>query len=214
MSMADSRADSSTDSWDLSRTAVLTIDLQNDFLHANGAYGRAAQGSDAIAALPKRIAPLVDAVRKRGGSYISAQFTLVPGPGGEPLIAPHLKTLRPFLAKGDFCPGSFGHSLVETLAPADYTIEKIAYSAFYQTRLEYIMRATGIDNLIVGGIVTNGGVASTLRDAHLRNIHTIMLTDGCAAFKTDVHEATVLSLATVTQSMTCEETLLWLTAHS
>ena len=214
MSQSNPLTNAPAESWDLTRTAVLTIDLQNDFLHADGAYGRAGQSSDAIAALPEKVAPLIAAVRERGGSYISAQFTLVPGPGGEPLIAPHLKSLRPFLTKGDFCPGGFGHRLVEHLAPADYTIEKIAYSAFYQTRLEYIMRATGIDNLIVGGIVTNGGVASTLRDAHLRNIHTIMLTDGCAAFNTDVHEATVLSLATVTKNMSCAESLSWLTAHS
>lgn len=200
--------------WDLKRTALLTIDLQNDFLHAEGAYGRAGQACDAIAALPERIAPIVTALREGGGTYISAQFTLVSGPDGEPLIAPHLKKLRPFLTKGDFEPGGFGHSLVDTLAPADYTIEKIAYSALYQTRLEYIMRAAGIDNLIVGGIVTNGGVASTLRDAHLRNIHTLMLTDGCAAFDSKVHEATVLSLATVTQQMNCAQTLAWLQAQS
>ena len=193
--------------WDLSRTAILTIDLQNDFLHAEGAYGRAGQGSEAIKALPERIAPLVHALRRQGGRYISAQFSLIPGPGGEPLIAPHLKKLRPFLTKGDFAPGSFGHSLVDTLAPADYTIEKVAYSAFYQTRLEYIMKAAEIDNLIVGGIVTNGGVASTLRDAHLRNVDTVMLTDGCAAFEPRVHDATILSLSTVTHSMSCEGTL-------
>ena len=64
--------------------------------------------------------------------------------------------------------------------------------------------------LILGGIVTNGGVASTLRDAHLRNIDTVMLSDGCAAFRQDVHEATLLSLATVTRQMTCAETLSWL----
>jgi ureidoacrylate peracid hydrolase len=59
--------------------------------------------------------PVVDALRAKGGTYISAQFTLVPGPGGEPLIAPHLKKLRPFLGKGDFAPGAFGHSLVDEL---------------------------------------------------------------------------------------------------
>ena len=107
------------DPLDPSRTALLTIDLQNDFLHADGAYGRAGQGSEAIAALPARIKPLADALRAKGGVYISAQFTLVPGPGGEPLIAPHLKALRPFLGKGDFAPGAWGHSLVGELAPAD-----------------------------------------------------------------------------------------------
>ena len=193
------------DTIDPRKTALLTIDLQNDFLHPDGAYGRAGQGSDAIAALPTRIKPVAEALRAKGGTYISAQFTLVPGPGGEPLIAPHLKELRPFLGKGDFAPGAFGHALVDTLAPADYTVEKVAYSAFYQTRLEYIMRALEIDTLIVGGIVTNGGVASTVRDAHLRNIHTILLSDGCAAFKPEVHEATLISLGSISPAMTCAE---------
>ncbi len=190
-----------------SKTAVLTIDLQNDFLHPDGAYGRAGQSAPAIAALPDKIAPLVDAVRAAGGSYISAQFTLVPGPGGEPLIAAHLKKLRPFLTRGDFAPGSFGHTLVDALAPADYVVEKVAYSAFYQTRLEYIMRAVGIETLIIGGIVTNGGVASTVRDAHLRNIDTILLSDGCAAFKQEVHDATLISLGTVTHVMSCPDAI-------
>lgn len=198
--------------WDLSKTALLTIDLQNDFIHPEGAYGRAGQGAAAIAALPDRVAPLVAALRARGGSYFSAQFTLVPGPDGAPLIAPHLKELRPFLTRGDFCPGSFGHRVVDQLHPADYVVEKVAYSAFYQTRLEYIMRAIGAEHLIVGGIVTNGGVASTLRDAHLRNIETLMLSDGCAAFRQDVHNATLLSLGTVTKQMTCAETLEMLEA--
>lgn len=198
---------SKPDTWDISRTALLTIDLQNDFIHAEGAYGRAGQGSDSIAALPDRIAPLARAIQAKGGRYFSAQFTLVPDKDGEPLIAPHLKELRPFLGKGDFAPGSFGHSLVDTLQPADFVVEKVAYSAFYQTRLEYLMRAVGIEHLIVGGIVTNGGVASTLRDAHLRNIETVMLTDGCAAFRQDVHDATLLSLGTVTHQMTCADAM-------
>lgn len=201
---------SDPENWDLTRTALLTIDLQNDFIHPEGAYGRANQTAESIAVLPERVAPVADALRTRGGTYISAQFTLVPGRDGEPLIAPHLKQLRPFLGRGDFAPGSFGNALVDRLHPADFVIEKVAYSAFYQTRLEFIMRAAGIDTLIVGGIVTNGGVASTLRDAHLRNIETVMLTDGCAAFRQDVHDATILSLGTVTRQMRCADALTWL----
>ncbi|MCA0873892.1 cysteine hydrolase [Seohaeicola saemankumensis] len=200
--------------WDISRTALLTIDLQNDFIHPEGAYGRAGQAAESIAALPDRIAPLARAIQAKGGRYFSAQFTLVPDKDGEPLIAPHLKELRPFLGKGDFAPGGFGHSLVDRLQPADFVIEKVAYSAFYQTRLEYLMRAVGIDHLIVGGIVTNGGVASTLRDAHLRNIETVMLTDGCAAFKQEVHDATLVSLGTVTHQMSCAEALALIEAAS
>ncbi|WP_424975990.1 cysteine hydrolase family protein [Dinoroseobacter sp. S124A] len=187
------------------RTALLTIDLQNDFLHPEGAYGRAGQTGEALTALPARIAPLRDKLCAAGGIYISAQFTLVPGRDGEPLIAPHLKALRPFLGRGDFCPGAWGHGLVDTLAPADFTIEKVAYSALYQTRLEYILRALEIDRLIIGGIVTNGGVASTVRDAHLRNLDTVLLSDGCAAFDPAVHAATLTSLGTVTHIASCAD---------
>jgi ureidoacrylate peracid hydrolase len=186
------------------RTALLSIDLQNDFLHPDGAYGRAGQGAAAIAALPDRIRPLRDALRAKGGIYISAQFTLVQGPDG-PLISPHLKTLRPFLGPGDFAPNSFGNALVDTLEPPDFVVEKVAYSAFWQTRLEFILRKMGIDTLIVGGIVTNGGVASTIRDAHLRDLHTILLTDGCAAFTQTAHDATLASLATVTEQRSIAE---------
>ncbi|ETX28775.1 cysteine hydrolase family protein [Roseivivax isoporae] len=193
------------DSFDPARTALLTIDLQNDFLHPDGAYGRAGQRAEAIAALPARIAPLRDAMRRAGCPYISAQFTLVPGPGGAPLIAPHLKALRPFLGAGDFAPGAFGHALVDDLSPADYTIEKVAYSAFFQTRLEFILRKLRIDVLVIGGIVTNGGVASTVRDAHLRDIDTILLGDGCAAFRQEVHDATLVSLGSLGTQMTCAD---------
>ena len=189
------------------RTALLTIDLQNDFLHPQGAYGRAGQKARSIAALPARIAPVRNALRAKGGVHISAQFTLVPRPGGEPLISPHLKSLRRFLTKGDFAPNSFGHDLVDELAPADYTVEKIAYSAFFQTRMEYILRALTIETLIVGGIVTNGGVASTVRDAHMREMHTIVLSDGCAAFNGDVHDATLVSLGSVSDIVNCAEAM-------
>ena len=37
------------------RTGLLIVDLQNDFLHPNGAYARGGQGAAAIAALPARL---------------------------------------------------------------------------------------------------------------------------------------------------------------
>ena len=191
-------------------TALVLVDLQNDFLHPQGAYGRAGQTSEAIAALPARLAPLAEAMRKAGGWIVSTHFTLVPGKGGEPFILDHLKKLRPFLAKGDFLPGGWGHGLVEELQPADISVEKVAYSAFYMSRLEFALRRAGIEALIFGGIVTNGGVASTLRDAHVRDFHTMVLSDGCAAFKPEVHQTAIADLSTVSTVMTCAEALDWI----
>jgi ureidoacrylate peracid hydrolase len=181
----------------IARTALLTVDLQNDFLHPEGAYGRAGLGVPAIAALPARILPLANLLRQKGGFFVSTQFTLVPSKGGEPLISPHLKELRPFLAKGDFLPGAWGHALVDGLQPADLTVEKIAYSAFYMTRMEWVLRKCGIERLLIGGIVTNGGVASTVRDAHVRDFETVVLEDGCAAFSPAIHSTAIEALRPV-----------------
>lgn len=189
----------------LSRTALLTVDLQNDFLHPDGAYGRAGQTAPEIAALPARLRPLADLIRAKGGYYVSTQFTLVPAKGGEPIISPHLKQIRPFLKKGDFLPGSWGHALVDELQPADLTVEKIAYSAFYMTRMEWVLRKCGIEKLIVAGIVTNGGVASTVRDAHVRDLETIVLEDGCAAFTPATHDTAIAALKPVCRVATVAE---------
>jgi nicotinamidase-related amidase len=187
--------------------ALLLCDLQNDFLHPKGAYGRNGQASQAIAALPARLKPLAEAFRGRGHWVISTHFTLVPGKGGAPLITDHLRRLRPFLGPGDFVPGSWGHDLVDELKPSDIRIEKVAFSAFHMSRLEFVLRRAGISRLIVAGIVTNGGVASTVRDAHVRDIETVVLADGCAAFRPEVHEATIASLGSIVSIATCDEVL-------
>lgn len=192
---------------DLRRTAVLTVDLTNDFLHPEGAYGRAGQGTAEIAALPARVKPVIDALRRGGGIFVSVQFTIVPRPGGGHMIAPHLAQLRPFLKPGDFAPGSWGNAAVDLLQPPEVVIEKVAYSGFYQTRMDHVLSGLGIDTLVVAGIVTNGGVASTVRDAHMRGHRIIVLSDGCAAFRQEVHEATLLSLGSMIETATCADFL-------
>ena len=188
-----------------SRTGLVIVDMQNDFLHPEGAYGRNGQNCAAISALPGRLVTVANAIRSAGGWIVSTQFTLVPDKEAKPFISSHLKKLRPFLGKGDFAPGSFGQALIEDLQPADLTIEKIAFSAFYQTRLEWILRKAGLETLVFAGIVTNGGVASTVRDAHVRDFQNIVLSDGCAAFSDEVHDATIKSLSTISQITTCNE---------
>ncbi|MEP6057386.1 MAG: isochorismatase family protein, partial [Nitratireductor sp.] len=51
----------------------------------------------------------------------------------------------------------------------------------------------------------NGGVASTVRDAHVRDFATIVVSDGCAAFSRDTHERAVADLATVARIMRCTD---------
>lgn len=188
-------------------TALLLADLQNDFIHPEGAYARGGATSPEIAAVPARVAPLADAVRAKGGWIVSTHFTLVPGKGGAPFISPHLKAVRPFLSTGDFVPGGWGHDVVDALHPIDIKVEKVAFSAFYMSRLEWVLRKAGITKLIVAGIVTNGGVASTVRDAHVRDIETIVLEDGCAAFSQEIHRTAIDALRPVSPIATIAEVL-------
>jgi ureidoacrylate peracid hydrolase len=193
-------------------SALLLLDLQNDFLHADGAYGRAGQGSPDIAALPAKLKPLAELLHRKGGLVGATLFTLVPGRSGEPMISPHLKKLRPFLAKGDFAPGGWGQALVDELQPVDFSVEKVAYSAFYMTRLEWVLRMQGVRKLYFAGIVTNGGVASTVRDAQVRDFDCTVLEDGCAAFSQAVHRAAIEGLRPVAGIATIGEVLQELAA--
>ena len=196
---------------DWSEYALLLCDLQNDFLHPNGAYGRAGQGAPEISALPARLAPLAAKLRAAGGWIVSTHFTLVPGRRGAPFVSPHLQRLRPFLRAGDFAPGSWGNALVDELAPADISVEKVAYSAFYMSRLEWVLARAGVRCLLVAGIVTNGGVASTVRDAAVRDYEVTLLTDGCAAFDAETHRIAVEALRPVARIATIAEALTAIT---
>ena len=164
-------------------TALVLGDLQNDFIHPDGAYGRARQSDPAIAALPE--APraarcALHATRESSSSrHCSPWCRDAAANRSSRRIS---RRCAPFLKKGDFAPGSWGQQVVEPLAPADVTIEKIAYSAFHASRLEWVLKKCGIEHLYVTGIVTNGGVASTVRDAHVREFHCTVIEDGCAAF--------------------------------
>lgn len=187
---------------DVARTALLLLDLQNDFMHPEGAYARGGATAAEIAALPDRLAPLVQAARVVGVLIVSTHFTLVPGRGGVPFISPHLAARRPFLGAGDFAPGSFGQALIDPLAPADIEVEKVAFSAFYMSRLDWVLRRASIAHLVAAGIVTDGGVTSTLRDAHVRDYELTVLADGCAAFTPAIHETAMDGLSRIAEVTT------------
>ena len=184
------------------KLGMVIVDLQNDFLAPDGAYARGHTASSAAQALPARMEPVARAIKRQGGLVTASLFTLWPDAKGEPMISAHLKERRPFLRKGDFAPGSRGQANVDLLLPCvDVSVCKVAYSAFFNTQLDWLLRKAGVDTLVVCGIVTNGGVASTVRDAHVRDYHVIVLSDGCAAFSDSAHQAALTDMASVAEVM-------------
>jgi ureidoacrylate peracid hydrolase len=78
-------------------------------------------------------------------------------------------------------------------------VEKVAYAAFYMSRLECVLGRAGVRRLLVAGIITNGGVASTVRDAAVRDYDVMLLADGCAVFDAKTHQVSVEALRPVAQ---------------
>lgn len=186
------------------KTVLVIIDLQNDFLDPKGAYARGGDSNPPALLLPARVAGVARALKSAGGMVVASQFTLWPDAAGEPMVSPHLKALRPYLKKGDFAPGSWGQANVDELAGLiDVTVSKVAYSAFFNTQLDWVLRRAGIATVAVCGIVTNGGVASTVRDAHMRDYRTLVLADGCAAFGEERHQTSLADMRNVAEVTDC-----------
>jgi ureidoacrylate peracid hydrolase len=94
-------------------------------------------------------------------------------------------------------PGSKGHALWAELdtRPGDLFVQKTRFSAFIQgsSNLEAMLRARGIETVIVTGTVTNICCESTARDAMMRNFRTIMVTDANAAMDDAMHNASLIA---------------------
>jgi nicotinamidase-related amidase len=68
-------------------------------------------------------------------------------------------------------------------------IDKAGFSAFYNSRLDELLREQNIDHLILCGVTTQACVHSTLRDAVDRGYWCLTIADCCAASEPGMHEA-------------------------
>ena len=78
------------------------------------------------------------------------------------------------------------------------------------SHLEFVLGRLGIKALLVAGIVMNGAVASTVWGPRVLDLHTVVLSDGCAAFGTQPDDHAIASFATVSDIATCSDVLGWL----
>jgi ureidoacrylate peracid hydrolase len=198
--MAPRRIDSNT-------TALLLIDLQNDALHPDGAYGRAGLSAEPLTALPARLIPVANGLHRRGGWVAATHFTILEGKQGVPLMTEHTRQLRPFLKKGDFLKGSWGHALIDPFTDVDLHVDKYTPSAFDMSPLEWALHQAKIDTLLLAGMTTSVSVLATLRDALKRDFRVIVLEDGVAALDPKQHSAALAEMSGLTMVRTCADTL-------
>lgn len=161
---------------DRQRTAVIIIDMQNDFLDHQGYFGRTGWPVDN---LRRAIAPLV---RLRAGLPAATRVVYTEQnyePDGSDELTRHHR-LGPFGRRsGGAFPtprGSWGAAVVPELQPraGDVVIRKRRFDAFYGTELEMLLRHWGVDTLVVTGVVADICVGFTIRSAFIRDFDVIL----------------------------------------
>lgn len=173
--------------WELvpGRTALLLIDLQRDFLHPDGWY--AASGVD-IAHMRRVIEPtrrLLEAARAAGVPVVWTRH----GFRGAQDAGPFFE-LRPFLRDGGLRLDTWGFDLHDELdvREEDWITEKNRLSAFYETKLELVLRSLRAETLLVGGVLTNQCVAATSKDAMFRDFRPIVVEECTGTTLPHLHE--------------------------
>jgi nicotinamidase-related amidase len=177
---------------DLGRTALIVVDMQNDFCHPEGWL--ALQGVDVEPARAP-IAPLnglLPRLRANGVPVIWLNWGNRPdrlniSPGllyvykstgegvglGDPLPASGAKVLEA---------GSWSASIVDELEtdPADIHVSKYRMSGFWDTALDSILRNLDVTTLLFAGVNADQCVLCTLQDAHFLGYDCVLLED-CTA---------------------------------
>ena len=92
--------------------------------------------------------------------------------------------------------GEPGWQIIDELAPAagETVIDKPASGAFHATDLDHVLRARGVQNLVVCGVTTAICVSTTVREASDRGYDVLVLGDACAEGDPAVHAAALESL--------------------
>tara|TARA_R100000365_G_C2748110_1_gene78914 strand:+ start:4929 stop:5621 length:693 start_codon:yes stop_codon:yes gene_type:complete len=93
--------------------------------------------------------------------------------------------------------GNSDFSIIEPLAPLpeETVIQKSTNGAFNGSRFNDFLRQSGIDTLVLTGVVTSACVETTARDAADRGYNCALVSDACADYDPDMHEATMRAFA-------------------
>ncbi len=160
----------------MTSTALLVMDVQQSIVDRFA-------GDEGY--LP-RLATAVEAARDAGVRVI---YVVVGFRAGYPEVSGRNKSFGAIAGTGRFAEGDPGSAIHPAVAAAsgDVVVIKRRVSAFAGSDLEVVLRAGGIDHLVLAGIATSGVVLSTLRQAADLDYRLTVLADGCLDADPEVH---------------------------
>jgi ureidoacrylate peracid hydrolase len=168
------------DNLDPRTSALLVIDLQNAFIHDKGTLGISGVDTKRLSAIVPTLAELIPRCQAAGIPVIwtvQEHFALDASRARKKL-AGHTSRRKQVSALA----GSWDEEIVEELKPLAavnpaYVIRKHRFGAFYETRLEMMLKMLGTRTLFVAGTTTNACVETSIREAYLRDYDVVALDD-------------------------------------
>lgn len=189
------------------RCLLLVVDIQNDFCHRDGSMSKAGQGLSMVDEMIPRLLRFVPQARQNGVPVAFTRIVHSRWTDSPAWITRHegLGLERPQHCRE----GSWGAELFK-VSPQDNerVFVKHRYSAFYGTDLDVVLRSTGVQTLLLAGVVTNLCVETTARDGLTRDYNIVFLSDCTAAYSAEEHEATLNNMARYFGIVTTSEEVL------
>lgn len=176
-------------------TALIVIDMQNDFCASDGFVARGGRDVSLVQRMAEHLPALIEHARAAGvlvvfvrcsyssddNRYLSdvwlEQAARRQGGG---------YTLYPVCQDGT--PGGEYFGDIRPKA-GDIVVTKHRYSAFHGTDLDLILRGRGVRTVVLTGVSTHVCVETTAREAFVRDYYTVVVSDGTAAYSQEEHEA-------------------------
>ncbi len=170
-----------------SKTAILVVDVQNDFCEPEGAAGKGGKDTSAAMAIIPTLQRFLEAAREHGTNVIFIQTIHEPSTDSEAWIGRRKDPDAKNCLKGTWGAEFTG------IAPRDYepVVIKHRYSAFVNTRLDSVLRTMKVENIIVLGVATNVCVESTARHGYMLDYHTVFVSDCSASYDKAAHDMTL-----------------------
>ncbi|HZU16898.1 MAG TPA: isochorismatase family cysteine hydrolase [Candidatus Dormibacteraeota bacterium] len=165
----------------LSRAALVVVDMQNDFCHPDGYYARKGFAAAHVAEIIPMLRRMVTTAREANRPVV---FTRMVHDPLVPDVMSRHRLLPPGWRATDrrLAPGTWGAEIVEGLRPqeGERVFDKCDYSGFFGTGLEGYLRRRGVDTVVITGAVDYACVLHTAFDAFCRDFD-VVLPHACAA---------------------------------